>query len=287
MPELPEVETIRIGLQKTLQGHTISSVAVREKKLLSGNPTQLNGQKVVEVSRRAKILIFRLSHSYLLVHLKMTGQLIFVPKGATEQEMVIGGHPDPAYSLALPHKHSHVIIEFDHGTLYFNDLRKFGWMKIIESIEQIEPHVHALGPEYDWPEFTLEYFTKKIASKKTITIKQLLLDQTIVAGLGNIYADETLFLSKIHPQTRAIELKPNEIQTIYKNIPIVLAKALHHGGTSSQHYRQADGKMGTYLAVANVYKREGLPCHVCNTPIQRIKISGRSSHFCPSCQKKR
>lgn len=210
-----------------------------------------------------------------------------MPRGATEQEMVIGGHPDPAYSFSLPHKHSHVIFELDHGTLYFNDIRKFGWIKVIESTEAIEPHVHTLGPEYNWPEFTLEYFTKKITNKKSITIKQLLLDQTILAGLGNIYADETLFLSKIHPQVKAKELKPNEIQTIYENIPIVLNEALKHGGTSSQSYRQADGRMGTYLAVANVYKREGLPCTVCKAPISRIKIAGRSAHYCPNCQKKR
>jgi formamidopyrimidine-DNA glycosylase len=287
MPELPEVETIRAGLKRMLIGHRICSINVRDKKLFIGDPETIKNQAVIEIARRAKILIIRLERSYLLIHLKMTGQLIFVPNGATEQDMVVGGHPDPAYSFSLPHKHTHVIFELDHGKLYFNDLRKFGWIKVVESAEQIEPHVHTLGPEYNWPEFSLEYFTKKLARKKAITVKQLLLDQTIVAGIGNIYADETLFLSKVHPQTKVSELEPNEIQTIFKNIPTIFNKALKHGGTSSQHYRQADGKMGTYLAVANVYKREGMPCTICSTPIERIKIAGRSSHFCPSCQKKR
>jgi formamidopyrimidine-DNA glycosylase len=217
----------------------------------------------------------------------MTGQLIFVPRGATEKDMVIGGHPDPAYTLSLPHQYTRVIFELDNGQLYFNDLRKFGWVKALKSVDEIEPEVRHLGPEYNWPEFSLEYLTNKLTRRKMITVKQLLLDQTVVAGIGNIYADETLFLSKIHPRTKVSQLTPAAIRRIYKNIPLVLNKALKHGGTSSQHYRQADGKMGTYLVVANVYKREGLPCNVCGETIQRIKIAGRSSRFCPNCQQER
>lgn len=268
-----------------LVGHKICSVNIRNKKSFSGSPETLVNQKVIEISRRAKILIIKLSRDYLLIHLKMTGQLIFIPNGATEKEMVVGGHPDPAYSFTLPHKHTHVIFEFDHGTLYFNDLRKFGWIKVVSNIEEVQYHVRALGPEYTWPEFTLDYFSHALSRKKKMTVKQALLDQALLAGLGNIYADETLFAAAVHPTRRVTELKPNEIRSIYQEIPKILIRALQHGGTSSQHYRQADGKMGTYLAVARVYKREGQPCLTCSSTIHRIKIAGRSSHYCPNCQK--
>jgi formamidopyrimidine-DNA glycosylase len=285
MPELPEVETIRKGLAKELVGHTLTAVDVKVPKLFHGTPDSIIGETIVDVERRSKILIIKLTKHYLLVHLKMTGQLIFLPNNGSEKDMVIGGHPDKAYPFTLPHKHTHVIFSFDNGTLFFNDLRKFGWIKIINTAEEIKPHVASLGPEYDWPELTLKYFQQKIERRPNTTIKQSLLDQTIIAGLGNIYADETLFCAKVLPTRKNSELKPNEIKRIFECIPEVLNLSLEHGGTSSQHYRQIDGKMGTYLGVANVYKREKEPCKICGTPIKRIKISGRSSHFCPNCQK--
>ncbi len=282
MPELPEVETIRRGLNKSLVGQKIIRVNVRIPKLFSGFPEMLAGQRVLEIERRAKMLIWKLDKSYLMIHLKMTGQLIYVPK---KGEMVIGGHPDKLYSLDLPHKHTHVIFDFENGTLYFNDLRKFGWIKVMADPEQIKTAVKEVGPEYDWPEFTLQYFKKKLEKRKTITIKQVLLDQSIVAGIGNIYADETLFCAKVLPRRKITSLSAAEIERIFSCIPKVLNLSLKHGGTSSRNYLQSDGSMGTYLKVANVYKREGEPCKVCGTPIERVKIAGRSSHFCPHCQK--
>lgn len=280
MPELPEVETIRRGLAKSLVGHKITAVEVRASKLFSGEPQAIIGQQVLEVSRRAKILIIKLSDRFLLTHLKMTGQLIFQPK---QGKLVVGGHPDKAYGLDLPHKHSHVIIEFDNGTLFFNDLRKFGWMKVLNSLDELQNEVAHLGPEYTWPEFDLDYFQAGL-TRRRITIKQTLLDQTFIAGIGNIYADESLFASKINPRRKANELSKSEAKKLFASIPKVFNLALKHGGTSSRDYRQADGSMGTYLQVANVYKREGLPCQSCGNAIERIKISGRSSHFCPNCQ---
>ena len=281
MPELPEVETIRRGLAKSLVGHKILAVKVLAPKLFIGNPQLIVGQEVLETSRRAKILIIKLSEYFLLTHLKMTGQLIFRPKHG---ELVIGGHPDKVYDSQLPHKHSHIVIEFDNGTLFFNDLRKFGWMKILTSLDELQGEVAHLGPEYTWPEFTIDYFQAELA-KRRITIKQTLLDQTFIAGIGNIYADESLFSAKVNPRRKANDLTKAEVKKLFACIPKVFNLALQHGGTSSRDYRQADGSMGTYLQVANVYKREGLPCQVCGNPIERIKISGRSSHFCPNCQK--
>jgi len=281
MPELPEVETIRRGLTKELIGQKIASVDVRHAKSLLGDVRQLIGQKITEVNRRAKLLIIRLEDSFLIIHLKMTGQLIYVPKNNSYQ--VVGGHPDKLYSSDLPHKYTHVIFELEKGKLYFNDLRKFGWLKIGDEAS-LKAETSRYGPEYTWPAFTAEYLGKKLA-KKNITIKQALLDQELLAGLGNIYADETLFSARINPRQKANSLSVAQVKKIFKSIPQVLDLALSHGGTSSRDYRRTDGSMGTYLAVAKVYKRAGQPCTVCGLPIERIKIAGRSSHFCPSCQK--
>lgn len=283
MPELPEVETIKRGLATELVGQTLHSVDVRVQKLFVGFPEMVIGQRVLELDRRAKLLIIHFEKSLLVIHLKMTGQLIYVPNKS--QNWVVGGHPDKAYLADLPHKYSHIIFTFEHGTLYFNDLRKFGWVKALSSPEELAPLVADLGPEYLWQEYTREYLAQKLARRGSITIKQALLDQTLVAGVGNIYADETLFLSGIHPRRKVNTLTDKEVQRIYENIPNVFEMSLSHGGTSSQHYRKHDGSKGTYLDFANVYKREGQPCKTCGTPIERVKIAGRSSHFCPHCQK--
>ncbi len=280
MPELPEVETIRRGLAEKLVGHQITAVTVRQPKLLIGDSKALIGQKVVEMGRRAKILIWKLADCYLLTHLKMTGQLIFQPDRG---QLVIGGHPDKAYGENLPHQHSHVIITFDNGILFFNDLRKFGWMKIVETLSELKGEISHLGPEYTWPEFTLKYFQAGLA-KRRITIKQALLDQTFIAGIGNIYADESLFCAQINPKRKSNELTDIEAKKLFASIPKILNLALRHGGSSSRDYRQADGSLGTYLQVALVYKLEGQPCKVCGQPIERSKIAGRSTHFCPKCQ---
>ncbi len=282
MPELPEVETIRQGLSQELVGQTIVSVNVRLPKLFFGDVRSLIGQEIMEISRRAKILIWKLSKNYLAIHLKMTGQLIYLPKD--NSYLVGGGHPDKLYTNNLPHQYSHIIFEFDKGKLYFNDLRQFGWIKALNDEDELKKVVEDFGPEYTWPEFTLDYLTNALA-KRSITIKQALLDQSLVAGLGNIYVDETLFCAKIHPKQKANKLSSPQIKKIFDCVPKVLNLALKHGGSSSRDYRKTDGSMGTYLVVANVYHRQGLPCKVCGTPIERIKIAGRSSHFCPNCQK--
>ncbi len=282
MPELPEVETIRRGLEKVLIGQKIRSVDVRFIKLFHGSPDTLKNQTITEISRRSKVLIIQLSESVILIHLKMTGQLIYVPNRG---EAIVGGHPDKVYSMNLPHKHSHIIFELDKGTLYFNDLRKFGWVKSYPDIESAAHEFTNLGTEYTWPEYTLEYLKKKLTRRQNVTIKQALLEQSLVAGVGNIYADETLFCAKIRPTRKVKDVKPAEIKKIFDCIPQVFELSLKHGGTSSQNYVQPDGSLGSYLEFANVYKREGQPCKTCGDPIERIKISGRSSHFCPSCQK--
>src|SRR3989344_7545225 len=243
----------------------------------------------------------------LIIHLKMTGQLIFVNKNQVkseklkvknDDEVIIGGHPDKLYSTLPPHKHTHIIITFTDGAaLYYNDLRKFGWMKLIKfQITNNKYQTNSsspaggqilklrLGIDGLSKALTLDYL-QKIAKNRKITIKQLLMDQNQIAGIGNIYGDEILYCARVLPTNKASDLSSGQINNIVKCIPRVLTKSIEVGGTSSSDYRKIDGSKGGYLDVAWVYGREGLPCRVCRKPIKRIKIGQRSSHYCPKCQK--
>ena len=287
MPELPEVETIRLGLSQELVGRDILAVEVRLAKLFRGDKGVLVGAKILDITRRAKLLIWRLEKSWLLIHLKMTGQLIFVPNSKTNQ-LVIGGHPDIAYDQPPPHRHTHITIKFNHGTLYFNDLRQFGWFKILHSAEELKNELAKYGPEYDWPEFNLTYWRSILGSPlKTgrSRIKQVLLDQALIAGIANIYSDEILFAAGVLPTRLAGELSQQEAARLYRSIPKILNLALRYGGTSSSDYRQLDGSRGAFLSLAKVYGRAGRPCKVCATTIERVKVAGRSSCYCPTCQR--
>lgn len=284
MPELPEVETIRRGLEKELVGQKIVSVDVRLPKLFHGHAEDLIGQTVLDIGRRAKILVWQLTDRYLVIHLKMTGQLIFIPNDK-KHSMIVGGHPDKEYSLDLPHKHTHIIIAFGSGTLYYNDLRRFGWMKVCRDEAAMKTVVAELGPEYNWPEFTLEYFQTALGRRSKTAVKTALLDQGIVAGLGNIYTDEVLFEARVLPDRKVGSLTDTEIAAIYKSIPRVLKVALEHGGTSMKDFRHVNGGWGTYLTFAKVYGRAGEKCKVCDTKLVSKKISARTATFCPHCQK--
>lgn len=284
MPELPEVETIRRALAKELIGQIIEKVEVRAAKLFLGDKDKLIGQKITEVGRRGKILIFTLEHGYLAIHLKMTGQLIFVPKNK-KVGVLIGGHPDKAYIETPPHRHTHIIFTFPAGVLYFNDLRKFGWAKVLSDEAALKKEVGHLGPEYDWPEFSLAYFQQMLTKKAKSRLKPVLMDQTNLAGIGNIYADESLFCAKVLPDWPAGSLNDREVRRLYQCIGQVFKLAIERGGTSSRDYRQPDGTRGTFLEIAKVYRRQNLPCRICRTLIKQVKLAGRSTHFCPNCQK--
>ena len=284
MPELPEVETIRRGLASHLPHKKIMSVEVRNAKSFLGNSLSMIGCEIMTVERQGKMLQMKLSDKRTIgVHLKMTGQLIW---RALQGDSVMGGHPEQAYLDSLPNKHSHVMIGFDDGsTLYFNDVRKFGWVNIMTETElQNHEFLRKLGPEPLTEFFTSAYLESVLKKTKSVPIKSFLLDQTKVAGLGNIYADESLFRAGIHPKRLASSLRHVEIMTLTAKIKETLQLALHYGGSSERDYLNAIGEKGTYLKVAQVYHRTGLPCAVCKTPIERIKIGGRSTHFCPNCQ---
>jgi len=216
-------------------------------------------------------------------HLKMTGQMIYrgdVNWGA--------GHPNDSLVDELPDKSTRIIFEFTDGTkLFFNDQRKFGWVKLFEtnSINHL-PNITKLGPEPLENDFTEKVFIKNVYRRKNSNIKAVLLDQTIVSGIGNIYADEVLFVSKIHPESRVIDIPSSKLKILRKNIIKTLQMSIDKGGSTSKNYVNAEGGRGSYLDFANVYARAGLDCNVCGTEISKLKVAGRGTHVCRKCQRK-
>lgn len=288
MPELPEVETIRLGLQQAIIGQTIKDIQILLAKMFSGDPSVLISANVTNTQRRGKLLIIDLVKNnekyHLLVHLKMTGQLIFQSHNNTGFG---GGHPIPPLNSPLPNKSTKVIITFQSGDiLYFNDLRTFGYMRLVRTIElHNNSFLQTVGIEPLTPEFSLEKFTQLLAKKPKANIKAFLLDQTHIAGLGNIYTDEALFRASILPWRLINSLADNEIQMLHASIRKVLQSGIELQGASQTSYVNLDGKKGTFLDKAAVYQRQGKPCPTCGNPIQKTKWAGRGTHYCAHCQK--
>lgn len=296
MPELPEVETIIRGLAPHLIDQPIVSVTIlAPSSIWLGNErgtgevearqfaNQLVGQTMTAVARRGKMIIIELTNNLvLLIHLKMTGQLIYIHG----DQRVAGGHPTADMFGGLPNKSTRVIFQIgEKGTLYFNDQRRFGYTKLLQKDDLQEHKAYkqfGLEPlESTFDEQSLYSVAKR---KANLRIKQALLDQTLIAGIGNIYADESLFEAGIHPARLAGSLNQDEVAKLTAAIKTVLQRGLQYGGTSSQHFVQADGSKGSMQDHLNVYRRTGLPCPNCGTPIERIVIGGRGTHFCPNCQ---
>lgn len=288
MPELPEVETIRRGLTG-LVGQTISDIKIDWPKSFPYPDAEIRskviGAKLESVERRAKVLIINLSnHHSLLVHLKMTGQMVWQKAGG---KRLVGGHPSLSMVHALPDKSTRVIFEFKNGDkLFFNDQRKFGWIKLVPT-EEVgkDPLISRLGPEPMSKDFTLEGFIKIIKRRPRSPIKPLILDQSTVSGIGNIYADECLHLAKLHPTRLAGSLKPAEVKALHEAIKVIIKSGIDHGGSSISNYINIMGGKGDYLNFARVFRQQGKPCPVCSTEIQKIRVAGRGTHFCPTCQK--
>ena len=287
MPELPEVETIRAGLAKLLPGRVIKDVWYDWDKSFPNAPADvarfLVGAKVEKVRRRAKVLIIELSGGWaLIVHLKMTGQLVFVDKN----QRFGAGHPNDDMLAELPVKSTHVIIDFKDGSkLFFNDQRKFGWMRLLPAIEIPEiDFFKKVGPEPLDDNFTVDLFIERLMRRKNSNIKSVLLDQTVVAGVGNIYADESLWGAKIHPTALTGEIPRTKLVALYNSLRDVLNLSIAKGGSTDKNYVDAEGKKGSYLAFANVFRREGQPCPRCGTTIIKTRVAGRGTHTCPTCQ---
>jgi len=288
MPELPEVETIRRGLLTHIVGATISEVKTPWRKSLHAPKKlvdeQLKGKKIIDIERRGKVLIIKLSNNYsLLVHLKMTGQLILVEK---DGKRFGGGHPTKSMVENLPDNSTRVIFKFKNGDkLFFNDQRKFGWIKLVPDAEVNKDVLLArLGPEPLSSEFTITDFRRAV-EKRNAPIKAVILDQSTLAGMGNIYVDEALHLAKIHPARKASSLNKKQIETLHKAIIAVIETSLQFGGTSFSNYLNHLGVRGDYLKHARVFNRTGQPCPECGTPIQKVRVAGRGTHICPNCQK--
>lgn len=308
MPELPEVETVVSELNRKLKNKTIRSVVVYKPKLISIGPKTvsnirqveslkviqfvklLKGQKIVSVKRRAKLLIFDLSGPLcMLVHLKMTGQFIYetpsLRKKTGGKYRILNRLHAPL--VQLPCKYTHVVFTFTDGsTLYFNDMRQFGYLKIVRDTEiNHVTELNEFGPEPFDPVFTLKIFSVALRRRSKSPIKLVLMDPKVVAGIGNIYSDEILFHAKVRPTRLVQDLSPTEIESIYTQIRPVLQKGIEAKGSSVGDFVRTDGSWGEMGKYHFVYGRRSQKCKRCGTIIESIKLGGRTGSFCPSCQK--
>ena len=288
MPELPEVETVKIGLQRLLPKRVIKSVDYDWPKSFPNAPTDVQnfliGASILEVKRRAKVLMIELSTEYtLIIHLKMTGQLVF----RSGSERFGAGHPNDSLIGDLPDKSTRVTLIFaDGSSLFFNDQRKFGWVRLLPTIEVMNlDFFKKVGPEPLSVDFSWQVLRDRSLRRKNSNIKAVVLDQTILAGIGNIYADEALWGAKIHPTTLVRELTDAKFKLLYHEFVSVLELAIKKGGSTNKNYVNAEGKRGSYMDFARVFRRENLPCPRCGTTIIKTKVAGRGTHTCPKCQK--
>ncbi len=287
MPELPEVETIRIGLAKLLPGLVVKDVWHDWAKSFPNAPADvarfLIGSEIIDVKRRAKVLLIELSSKYsLVIHLKMTGQLVFKGKKSFG-----AGHPSASLRGRLPDKTTHVIIDFtDDSKLFFNDQRKFGWVRLLPASEvPLIDFMQTVGPEPLEDDFTVDKFIERLMTRKNSPIKAVLLDQKVLAGVGNIYADESLWGAKIHPATLVRSVPKAKLVVLHQALRNVLNLSIENGGSTDRNYVDAEGKKGSYLSFAQVFRKEGQPCPRCGTIIEKIRVAGRGTHICPKEQK--
>ena len=268
MPELPEVENVVLGLRPDVEGRTIKGVTFDwPRQIVTPAPeafrARLPGQRVERLWRRGKYVVFTLTHDTLLIHLKMTGRL-YVARAGVE-----------------PEKWVHVTFDLDDGNLlHFSDMRKFGRLHLLADPS---PVLDALGPEPLDADFAVEDFAARMGKRKGM-LKPLLLNQAFLAGVGNIYADESLWLARIAPQRKADTLGAEEVERLYHAIRQTLSDGIRHEGATINWYRKPDGTPGESQDYFNVYDREDEACPRCNSPICKMRIGQRGTHFCPACQ---
>lgn len=287
MPELPEVETVSRGLNTLIIGKVIKSIDHDWAKGFPNAPTDVKAfaidARIQTVRRRAKVLIIDLSTEYsFIIHLKMTGQMVF------RGEQVFGaGHPNDSLIGDLPDSSTRVTLTFsDNSKLFFNDQRKFGWMKLMPTVEI--PNIDFMkkvGPEPLEDDFTLEQFKERFMRRSKTNIKAALLDQAVIAGVGNIYADESAWRARIDPRRSVQSISDAEWDALYHGLRDVMNLAIEKGGSTDKNYVNAEGKRGSYMDFANVFRREGQACPRCGSIIIKIKHAGRGTHICEGCQK--
>lgn len=292
MPELPEVETIRCDLERVLVGKKITSIKILDNKIIGNKPTifelAIKNKKIVGVERRGKLLAFALSSGeYLLAHMKMTGQLIFLSsrrKSVSLSNTIAGGHQIGQSDLHVPNKFTRVIINFSDGVLYFNDLRRFGYLKIVSREEKEKVFEQNFGIEPLTPNFKFNNFVKIFQNRQT-NLKAILMNQKLISGLGNIYVDEACFCAGLLPWRKARSLKPAELKKLFSCIQKVIKVAIKNRGTTFKDFRDGAGGRGSHYNFLNVYGRKDEKCRKCKSLIKKTKHAGRGTHYCEKCQK--
>jgi len=282
MPELPEVESIKLQLERYLVGHRIEKVEIRHPKVFTGDKKNIENAKVKKIRRFGKVLVFDLSNAYSVVsHIKLTGQFIYRdPNLKREQPLskkVSGGAPGP---------HTHLTFNLDRNAkLYYNDIRRFGWVKVVKTseVENID-FIKKLGPE-PLNDLTLKKF-EEILGKTKRAVKVLLMDQSKIGGIGNIYANDAVFLACINPKRPANSLDSKEVNKLFGAIKTVLKRGLAYGGASELAFVTPDGQEGKYQEHTLVYGKEGSVCkHGCQGKIEKFMLNGRGTYWCRKCQK--
>lgn len=288
MPELPEVETVRTGLSELIPDQQIIDVWHDWPKSFPNARADVEafmlGAKITTVRRRAKVLLIDLDSGYsLVIHLKMTGQMIY--RGYKNNTSFGAGHPNDSLIGELPDRSTRVVLTLDEGKLFFNDQRKFGWMRLIPTIEIPElDFFKKVGPEPLAADFSAEAFIDRLMRRKNSGIKAVLLDQTVIAGVGNIYADESLWGARVHPAMLVKDVPKNRLKLLFNELQLVLQLSIEKGGSTDKNYVNAEGKKGSYMDFARVFRREKLPCPRCGTAIEKSRVAGRGTHTCPTCQ---
>ncbi|MDD5416326.1 MAG: bifunctional DNA-formamidopyrimidine glycosylase/DNA-(apurinic or apyrimidinic site) lyase [Candidatus Daviesbacteria bacterium] len=314
MPELPEVETIKLGLEKRIIGLKIQKIQILSPKSFIGNPNLAQGQIVLKIWRKGKILGVDLSScqssaiSYqtkskkslttddrqlttILFHLKMTGQLIY-----EDGKRMIGGHPTEDMLGKMPNPHTRVIFSFSDGShLYFNDQRKFGWVRVSDkqSLRSVDLRGKVtsdklfknLGPEPLEKEFTWQALKQNLLKHRRMPVKVAIMDQSVLSGVGNIYSNEACFNAKIDPRKKVGDMKDREFKALHDGIIKALKDGIAHGGSTRAHFVDPEGHKGYFLDYAKVYGKGGYLCQGCKGKVKKITLGGRGTYFCPKCQK--
>ena len=289
MPELPEVETVRLQL-RVIVGKKISQVKIFHPKTIAGGvggkkmATKLTGKTIKNIERVGKLLIFSFTEAadlFLLAHLKMTGQFFYVQ---ADGDISGGGHKATESDFSeFPGRHTRVAYYFTDGSvLYFNDMRLFGYNRLANKAA-LQKAQDSFGPEPIASDFDCEWFIKALRGSRR-AVKARLLDQSFVAGLGNIYVDEALWRAKIRPTKRCYRINKERAKALALASGAVMQESIKAGGTTFQHFKDTAGQAGNFTTKLRVFGRAGLPCRRCTTPIKKIRLAGRGTHYCPSCQ---
>ena len=281
MPELPEVETVRLQLAGVLPTQTIAHISVKRPTSFKGDHSVLVGKTILSVRRYSKLLIIDFSDNFsVAVHLKMTGRLVFQPSAAG------GRRPAVTWDINYPSdRHTHITFQFDSGDqLFFHDQRTFGYIQVVKTTQVEElSYIKTLGPEF-FRNLTMKEFAT-VLKKSQRPVKTVLLDQHTVGGIGNIYANEGLWMAQIHPETPAAFLPSIQANRLFASLSEIMTKAIAWGGASNDDYRDAFGQRGTVQDHLSVYGRKGQPCLRCGHPIKKYALAGRGTYVCEQCQK--